>query len=144
MVVVPEPAVKGGGAFGARAVDGAVGRAVDQGADEAFRFPVCLGPVGPGAEVADAESAAGECVERRAVGAAVVGDDALDLDAAAAVKHDRPLQKRDRGRCFLILEDFGVREAAVVADADVGVLPADGLASLAGTVGACPGVMAST
>jgi hypothetical protein len=93
--------------------------------------------------VADAESAAGECVERRAVGAAVVGDDALDLDAAAAVERDRPLQKRDRGRCFLVLEDFGVREAAVVVDADVDVLPADGLASLAARVGACRDVMAA-
>ena len=135
MVVVPEPAVKGGGAFCAGAVDGAVGPAGEHGADEAFCFPVCLRPVGPGAEVLDPERFAGERVDRRAVAAAVVGKEALDIDAVAAVKRDRALQKRDRGRCFLIAEDFGVGEAAVVVDADVDELPADGVAALAGCVG---------
>src|SRR5215210_4720139 len=81
MVVVPEPAVKGGGAVGAVAVDGAVGPAAEQGADEALCFAVGLGPVGAGAQVADAERAAGEGVQRRSVGRAVVCDDALDVDA---------------------------------------------------------------
>ena len=93
MVVVPEPAVKGGGAFAAGAVDRAVGPAVEQGADEAFGFPVCLWPVGAGAEVADAEPAAGECVHDAAVAAAVVGEYALDDDAVAAVESERAAQK---------------------------------------------------
>ena len=48
MVVAPEPAVKGSGAFGAVAVDRAVGPAAEQGADEAFGFAVGLGAVGAG------------------------------------------------------------------------------------------------
>ena len=49
MVVGPEPAVKGGGAFAAGAVDRAVGPAGEQGADEAFGLAVGARPVGAGA-----------------------------------------------------------------------------------------------
>ena len=83
MVVVPEPAVKCSGAFLARAVDGAVGPAVDQGADEAFCFAVCLWPVGAGSDVADAELAASNGVYDAAVAGAVVGEDAFDGDAVS-------------------------------------------------------------
>ena len=75
MVVVPEPSVKGGGAFGAVAVDRAVGPAAEEGADEPFGFAVGLGSVGAGAQVADPEGAAGDRVDRGAVGAAVVGQE---------------------------------------------------------------------
>ena len=60
MVVGPEPAVKGAGAFAASAVDGAVGPAVEKGADEAFGFAVGLGAVGAGSEVFDPEPTAGD------------------------------------------------------------------------------------
>src|SRR5438105_14941973 len=104
MVVVPEPAVKGSGAFVACAVDGAVGPAVEQGADEAFGFPVCLWPVGAGAEVADAEPAAGERVNRRPVGGAVVGQEPLDLDPVAAVEGGRAAEEADCGSRFLVAQ----------------------------------------
>src|SRR3954447_15951818 len=52
MVVVPEPAVKCCCAFGAVAVDGAVGPAGEHGADEALGFAVGLRSVGPRAQVA--------------------------------------------------------------------------------------------
>src|SRR5215207_7343702 len=56
MVVVPEPAVKGGGAVLARAVDGAVGPAGEEGADEALDSPMssveCWGGFRPGVEAA--------------------------------------------------------------------------------------------
>src|SRR5437588_12393359 len=64
MVVVPGPAVKRGGAFCACAVDGSVRPAVEEGADEAFCFAVGLRSVGAGAQVADAEGAAGDRVDR--------------------------------------------------------------------------------
>src|SRR5215216_4197603 len=83
MVVVPEPAVKGCGAFGAGAVDGAVGPAAEQGADEALCLAVGLGSVGAGAQMADAERAAGERVHGRAVSGPIVGQQALDFDAVA-------------------------------------------------------------
>jgi hypothetical protein len=41
--LVPEPAVKGFGAFAAGAVDRAVGPAAEEGADEAFYFAVGSG-----------------------------------------------------------------------------------------------------
>ena len=79
MVVVPEPSVKGGGAFCAGAVDRAVGPAGEEGADEAFGFAVGLGAVGAGAEVADPEGAAGDRVDRGAVCGAVVGEELLTV-----------------------------------------------------------------
>src|SRR5713226_2243408 len=112
MVVVPEPAVKGGGALVARAVDRPVRPAGEQGADEALGLAVGLWPVGARAAVADPQRSAGERVDRRPVAGAVVGQDPLDLDAAPA----------------------GVGEGAVVVDGDVDVLPADGLAADPGRV----------
>jgi hypothetical protein len=136
MVVVPEPAVKGGGAFLAGAVDGAVGPAVDECADEALCFAVGLGSVGAGAAVADAEAAAGERVQGGDVGGAVVGQESLDSDAAAAVEGDCAAEEADRGCRLLVREHLGVGEAAVVVDADVDVFEADVVAALALEVGA--------
>src|SRR4051794_9739352 len=110
MVVVPEPAVKGAGAFLACAVDRAVGPAVEHGADEAFCFAVCLWPVGPGSEVFDAEVAAGDRVDDAAVAGAVVGEDPFDRDAVAAVVVGGPLQEGGGGRGFLVEEHLGVGE----------------------------------
>jgi hypothetical protein len=45
-VVPVEPAGERGGAFGAGAVDGAVGPALDERADEALRFPFVRGRYG--------------------------------------------------------------------------------------------------
>src|SRR6266516_2668852 len=102
MVVVPEPAVKGGGAFDACAVDGAVGPAVEQCADESFGFSVGLGPVGAGSAVSEVERPAGKCVHGGAVGAAVVGEDALDADAVLAVEGGRASEERRGGRAFFV------------------------------------------
>jgi putative transposase len=114
MVVVPEPAVKGGGAFSARAVDGALGPAGDQGADEALCLSVCLRPVRAGAQVLDPEPATGDRVHGRSVRAAVVAEYALDADAVAAVEGEGAAKEGDRGRRLLVGEDLGVGEPAVV------------------------------
>src|SRR4051794_26958843 len=45
MVVVVQPAVKGGGAFGAVAIERAVGPAAEHGADQALGFAIGLGSV---------------------------------------------------------------------------------------------------
>src|SRR5688572_27472535 len=97
MVVAPEPAVKGCGAFCAGGVDRAVGPAVEEGADEALGFAVGLGSVGPCADVTDAEQSAGEGVQAGSVGRAVVGDEFLDGDAVAGVELDGAPQEPDRG-----------------------------------------------
>jgi hypothetical protein len=67
-------------------------------------------PVGARAEVADAELAADECVERASVAAAVVGQDRLDLDPVAAVEGECATQERGRGDCLLVGEYLGVGE----------------------------------
>jgi hypothetical protein len=74
--------------------------------------------------VEDAELSAGDRVRDREVGAAVVGEDPLDGDAVAAVERERAAEEADSGGCFLVCEDLGVGEAAVVVDGDVDVLPA--------------------
>jgi hypothetical protein len=96
----------------------------EEGADEAFGFAVGLRPVGPGAEVADAELAAGGGVPVRDVGAPIVGQHALDLDPVAGKERDRAVEEGDRGCRFLVREHLGVGEAAVVVDGSVDELPA--------------------
>jgi len=86
--------------------------------------------------VTDAECSAGERVERGSVAAAVVGEQPLDGDAVPLVEGDGSTEEADdRGRA-LVGEDFGIGEAAVVVDADVDVLPADGVADDPVAVGA--------
>src|SRR5215218_3716916 len=62
VVVVVEPDGEGGGSLLGAGVDGAVGPAGEQRADEAFGLAVGAWPVGPRAQVAQAERAAGERV----------------------------------------------------------------------------------
>src|SRR4030095_4622592 len=107
MVVVPEPAVKGGGAFAAGAVDGAVGPAVEHRADEAFGFAVGLRPVGAGAGVSDARPAAGGRVDCGAVGGAFVGEQPFDADAVPLEEGNGATQEADRGRGSFVAEHFG-------------------------------------
>src|SRR5918996_1722436 len=144
MVVVPEPAVKGGGAFAARAVDGAVGPAGEERADEALCFAVRLRPSGPGAQVLDAEAATAERMDRRDVGGAVIGEDSLHLDPVAAVEGERSSEEADCRPRLLVREHLGVGEAAVVVDGDVDVLPADRAAGLAAFVDAAGALAAGS
>ena len=76
-----------------RIADRTVSRAAEQGADEAFGLAVGAGPVGPGAEVFDPERPAGDRVDRRAVGGAVVGQHRFDADAVAGEVRDRARRK---------------------------------------------------
>src|SRR5207244_3751305 len=91
----------------------------EEGADEALGFPVCLGAVGPRAQVTDAESAAGDGVEGRAVAGAVVAEQPLDLDAMAVVEGDSAAQEADDRDCFLVVEHLSVGEPAVTSPARV-------------------------
>src|SRR5438876_5132817 len=127
MVVVPEPAVKCPRAFLARAVDGAVGPAGEQRADEALGLAVRLWTIGAGAQVADAERAAGERVQRGDVGGPVVGQQALDRDPVAGVVGARSAQEANRRLRLLVRQHLGIGEPAVIVDRDVHELPADGL-----------------
>src|SRR3954471_21777286 len=135
MVVVPEPAVKCCCAFGAVAVDGAVGPAGEHGADEALGFAVGLRSVGPRAQVAQTEGAAGDGVQLGAITRAVVGHHALDGDAVAAVEGDGAAQESSDGGGLLVGKYFGVGQARGVVDGDVDVVPTGRLAAAPGGVG---------
>src|ERR1700743_1104944 len=135
MVVVMQPSVKGLGAFGAGSVDRAVGPAVDQCADEAFGLAVGLGTVGPGSEVADAARAAGDAVHGRDVGAAVVGDESLDLDAVAGVERCRSSEKSHGRDGLFVGEDLDVGQPGRIVDSDVHELPACGATAVRTSVG---------
>src|ERR671936_1166541 len=108
MVVVPKPAVKGGGALLACAIDRAVGPAGDERADEALRLAVRLRAVRTGAQMADAEAATGPCVRGREVGAAVVGEQALDPDPVPAVEGNGTLEDAHRRLLPLLRQHLGV------------------------------------
>jgi len=141
MVVVVEPAVKGCGAFSAGCVDRAVGPAAEHGADEAFGFSVGLRAPRAGAEVSDSECAAGDGVDGRAVGRAVVGQDAFDGDAVAGIERQGAAQEPDRGAGLFVGENFGVGQASRVVDGDVHEVPAGFAPDSAGGVGERAGVV---
>src|SRR4051794_41846991 len=90
MVVVVQPAVKGGGAFGAGAVERAVGPAAEHGSDEALSLAVGLRAVGAGAPGGDAHGAARDRGDRRAVGPHIVGEQAPPEDAGAGKETPPP------------------------------------------------------
>jgi hypothetical protein len=84
--------------------------------------------------MADSEATAGDGVDRGDVGAAVVGEYALDLDAVSREEGKCAAQEASRCCRAFVGEHLGVSESAVVIDGDVDVLPADQAASAAGAV----------
>jgi hypothetical protein len=82
-------------------------------------------------------------MNRRPVGRAVVGDEALDGDAVASVERDRSAQEADRGRGSLVGEHFDIGQASRVIDSDVHGLPAADVASMALSVGAARAAVAA-
>ena len=76
-VVVDEPGAERLASFVAVAIHAAVGLLAKRCLDEPLRFPVRPRSIWPWAEVAHAETTAGERVDRRAVGGAVVGHHSL-------------------------------------------------------------------
>jgi len=102
MVVAVEPSVKGCGAFGAGAVDRAVGPAAEHGADEAFCFAVGLRSARPSAQVLDAERAAGDRVRGRDVGRAVVGQQLANGHAVALEEPNGSPKEPDRRDGLLV------------------------------------------
>jgi len=106
----------------------------EHGTDEALGFPVCLRPVGACAEVFDLQPSAGDRVDDRDVGAAVVAEDRFDRDPVASEEGDGAAQEAGGGRCFLVGQHLGVGQAAVIVDGDVDELIADRPALAAGGV----------
>src|SRR5215211_11179 len=80
--------------------------------------------VGAGAQVPDAQRAAGEGMDGGAVAGAVIAHHALHGDAVAGVERDGAAQEPDRGRGLLVAENLHVGQAGGVVDADMHELPA--------------------
>jgi hypothetical protein len=123
--VVVDPAGERAASFVAVAVDRAVGPAAEQGADEAFCFPVSARSVRACAQVLDPERFAGERVDRGAIRRAVIGHQPFDPDAESGEVSDRSAEEADGGNGLLIVEDLDVNKPGRVVDADVNVLPPD-------------------
>ena len=135
VVVAPEEAVEGCGPLRAGRVDRGVGPLVQHGADEALGLAVGLWPARARAQVADAERPAGDRVHCRAVGRAVVGQQAFDNDPVTAEEGHRPAQERARRRRLLVGQHLGVGQPGGVIDRDLHELPADRPAPQPITVG---------
>src|SRR6266550_4052067 len=79
--------------------------------NEAFRFSICLWRVGPGADVFEAEIAAGVAEVEGLVARAVVGHHAGNLDAEALVVADSGLKEGDGALLFLVGHDLDKGDA---------------------------------
>jgi hypothetical protein len=75
------------------------------------------------------------------VGAAVVGEQPLDVDAVVAVVRERAAEEADGCGGAFVGQHFGVGEAAVVVDGDVHELPAGFASHAPGGVGVAAGVV---
>jgi len=94
------------------------------GLDEALRLSVGLRRIRPGADVLEAESAAGIAELLCAIAGSVVGHDTLDGDAEALIVGDGGLEEGDGTFLLLVWKNPGESDARSVIDADMDELPA--------------------
>jgi hypothetical protein len=113
-VVPAEVAGERFGAVVACGVGEAVGPFAQQCLDGCFGFAVGLWPAGSGVAAADLEFLAGGCPGVGAVAVAVVGEDALDLDAVVAVEADGAVEEGDAVGGTFAWPELGVGERGVV------------------------------
>jgi hypothetical protein len=105
------------------------------GLDEALGLAIGFGCVGLGADVLDAELAAGVAEGEGFVTTAVVGHDAGDGNPQAGVVGHSRLEERNGAIRLLVGLDLGEGDAGMIVDADVDELPADTAAvALAGSI----------
>src|SRR5690606_7115222 len=100
------------------------------GLDEPLGLAVCLGCIGPGSDVPEAEVGAGLPEGPGAIAGAVVGHDAGDGDAEAAVVGDGGLEEGNGALLLLVGQDLREGDARGVVDADVDELPAAAAAAI--------------
>src|ERR1700750_1045973 len=110
----------------ARVLIGAgVGPFSQGGLDEALCLAVSFGRIVLGADVLEAEAAAGVTEGEGPVARAVVGHDTLDLDAQGRVVGDGGLEEGCSASLALVGLYLGEGDARSVVDADMDELPAD-------------------
>jgi hypothetical protein len=94
-------------------------------------LPLGLWRVGPGADVLEAEIAAGIAEVEGFVAGAVVGHDAGDPDTEALVVGNRSFQKGGGAFLPLVGHDLGEGDPRGIVDADMDELPAEPFAATA-------------
>ena len=125
-VVVLEPGCQGCGAFVVAGEGLAVGPFGEQGAVEAFGFPVLPGAVRLDEDLFDAASFSADLAQGPAVGPGVVGHQPLDAgDAVGCVVAQRSVQEVRAGPALLVGEDLAVGQPRVVVDHGVDVVEPD-------------------
>jgi CheY-like chemotaxis protein len=134
-VVAVKPSGQMRGAVGGTGKDRAIGPLAQGGLDEALGLAVGPGGVGAGADMLEAEFAAGLGEGAGIEAGTVVGHDAPEPDAEVPVVGHRPAQKGHGADGLLVGQDGGVGQAGMVINGDKDVLPAvapDGVAAVAG------------
>jgi len=127
-IVAMEPERQFGGALLRCVVGPGIGPFAQGGLDEAFGLAIGLGRIGPGADVLDGEPPQRLGVAMGAETCAVVGHDALDLDAVGFEEAQGVEEKPQAGAPRLIGEDFRIDQARMVVDGQVHVFPANAAA----------------
>src|SRR6202161_1313346 len=129
MGAMPVIAVKPNGQLGGALLGCVVGSGgsplAQAGLNEALGLSVGLGRVGFGAQVLDREPAQGLGVAAGSKARAVVGHDALDLDAEASKEAQGVEQEAQAGASLLVRQDFRIGEPRVVVDRQMHIFPAD-------------------
>src|ERR1700676_663904 len=98
------------------------------GLDEALGLAVGFWGVGLGADVLEAKPFAEPTESEGFVAGAVVGHDALDLDAEAVIVGERSFEEGRSAALSLAGHHLGEGDARVVVDGDMDELPAEALA----------------
>jgi hypothetical protein len=124
VVVPPEVAGKRSASVLARGVGEAVGPLAQECLDQGLGFAVGLGAVGPGETAAEAVARADEPPGTRAIGARIVGEDALDNDALPAIPGERAGEEGRARPAVFAGQDLRIGQARVVVDRDVEEVPA--------------------
>ena len=72
-----------------------------------YRLAVGLGAVGTSAQVPDPKGAAGNCMDERAIGGAVICEQLLDRHPVAGKERDGSPEEGHDGGGFLVSQDLG-------------------------------------
>ena len=124
-VVKVEPAGQRRGSILGAGEGPGIGAFAHDGLNEALGLAVGARRVGLGAQVAQAGGDTGVAEGMAAVGAAVVGHDALDGDAVAGEPGERPAEEGGGAGLALVGQDLGIGQARGIVDRDVQGLPAN-------------------
>src|SRR5271157_2001039 len=135
LIVEAQPRGESAAPLGGVGVGYGVGPLAEQGLNHPLSLAVGLRAVGSGTFGLDTEPVAGFAERPRTVGTPVVGEHALDADAAAP-KFPYCAQPETRcGVALLIGQNLDVGKARAVIDRNVGIFPARAVYVIAGIAG---------